>query len=1036
MRTAGYSLRWVAFVLTMGLLTGPAHSQERYGDLRGIVSDETGAVIPGISITLTHRDSNRTVSTSTGSYGDYVVSGAEPGSYGMRMELPGFEVAAFPDIDILPGQTLELDARIRISDVATTIEVTEVIPSIRPFGVAVVRNIPEEQFRLLPKTRSFQYLAATAAGVHTGALGGGIQINGATGAENRFLIDGTVTQSLVDGRSRQDVAFEYLDQVQIATSGVAAQYPGALGGIVSAATRSGGNEVHGEVHFFYDGAALTAKPVRRLVLDPVDDHTVGFVRDFEDTAHSLEGGFSLGGPILRDTLFFYTAWSPRRTRRERPYRLGNGTVPDTFERKENVRSGFGKLSFNPSPVARTSVSVLWTSTTSDGALAAFNGFGPNWDTRSQSGLAEARNRGFVQPQASVSGNLDLFPSRNVVLSARGNYFHDNYKDTGVSNTRSVEYRTSAIGVAGVPPELQQGVGFTNTPRVVRVQHDRTSRRSGNVDIAITLDRAGFHNFKSGYGIAKSINSVEAAFPGGGYVFVFWDASFTNGPAGRVDRGPFGYYEVHDAGTRGSAGALAQSAYAQDQWQIHPRLSLSLGVRFEHENIPSFRPDVRGNTLDLRFGWDQKIAPRLGASWDPSGDGMTRIYGSYGRYFDWNKYEWVRGALGGKFSTIRYRSLEGPDVLSLGGADTPGRDLWNPSVPDSFRDLGGIDFRRALDPELAPMAGSEYVVGVDYQWSPETIFGIRYTRTDLTRTIEDFARIVSGNALFTYGNPGEGLATANENPSTATPPFPLPRPRRSYDGLDVTLTRRFSGGWFGNLSYTWSRLLGNYPGLANVDDVRTPTLGFGFPVSQQQESGIARPGGNTSLAWDLDEVLFDSNGNLDVTGPLPMDRPHALKFTGGYEHAWNRLGTTDVGTFFYLASGTPLSTRVNTTQRLSVFVNGRGDMGRTPVLSYSDLNVGHTIGITEGQTLRIELTMLNVFNQQTALHRFEHLNRGAGGSRDSSAIALGSVNLFDGYDYDALIASSPDANDAFDPRYGMDDFFQDGFEGRFGIKWTF
>ena len=1036
MSTAGYSFRWVAFVLTVGLLTGPAHSQERYGALRGVVSDETGAVIPGFSITLTHRDSNRTVSASTGSYGDFLVSGVEPGPYRMQMDLPGFEVGEFPDINILPGQTLELDARIRISDVATTIEVTDVIPSIRPFGITVVRHIPEEQFVLLPKTRSFHYLAATAAGVNTGALGGGIQINGATGAENRFRIDGTVTNSLIDGRPRQDAAFEYLDRVQITTSGVGAQYPGALGGIVSAVTRSGGNDVHGEVHAFYNGSALMGKPVKRLVLDPVDDITAGFVQDAGDTVHGLEGGFSVGGPILRDTLFFYTAWSLSRTRRERPYLLGNGAIPDIFEREQTFRTGFGKLSFSPNSTLRTSVSMLWTPATSEGTLAAFNGLGPNWDSRSQSGLAATRTRGFVRPQSSVSGNLDLFLTRNVVLSARGNYFHDNYKDTGISDTRSVEYRTSSIGVAGVPPELQQGVGFTNTPRVIRVQHDRTARASGNVDIAITGDRGGFHNFKSGYGIAKSLNGVDAAFPGGGYVSVFWDASFANSPAGLIDRGPFGYYEVHDAGTRGSAGALAQSAYAQDHWQIHPRLSLSLGVRLEHENIPYFRRDVRGNALGLRFGWGQKIAPRLGASWDPNGDGKTRLYGTYGRYFDWNKYEWVRGALGGNFSTIRYRSLDTPDVVSLVGGDTPGRDLWTPSVPDSFRDLGGIDFLTAVDPGLAPMAGSELVVGVDYQSSPETTFGIRYTRTDLIRTIEDFARIVSGNAVFTYGNPGESLATTNESPSTATPPFPFPRPSRSYDALDVTVTRRFSGGWFGNLSYTWSRLFGNYPGLANVDDVRTPTLGFGFPVSQQQESGVGRPGGNTSLAWDLDEVLFDSNGHLDVAGPLPMDRTHALKFTGGYAHDWNRLGTTDVGTCFYLASGTPLSTRVNTTQRLSVFVNGRGDMGRTPIRSYTDLNVGHTIGVAEGQTLRIELTMLNVFNQQTALHRFEHLNRGAGGSRDSSAIELGSVNLFEGYDYDALIAASPDATNAFDPRYGMDDFFQEGFEGRFGIKWTF
>jgi hypothetical protein len=107
-----------------------------------------------------------------------------------------------------------------------------------------------------------------------------------------------------------------------------------------------------------------------------------------------------------------------------------------------------------------------------------------------------------------------------------------------------------------------------------------------------------------------------------------------------------------------------------------------------------------------------------------------------------------------------------------------------------------------------------------------------------------------------------------------------------------------------------------------------------------------------------------------------------------------------------------------------------------MLSYTDLNLTHTIPVTEGQRLRIELTMLNVFDQKTTLHRFEHLNRGAGGSRDSSAIDLSGVDLFEGYDYEALITASPDGADAFDPRYGMDDLFRSGFEGRLGVRYEF
>jgi hypothetical protein len=112
------------------------------------------------------------------------------------------------------------------------------------------------------------------------------------------------------------------------------------------------------------------------------------------------------------------------------------------------------------------------------------------------------------------------------------------------------------------------------------------------------------------------------------------------------------------------------------------------------------------------------------------------------------------------------------------------------------------------------------------------------------------------------------------------------------------------------------------------------------------------------------------------------------------------------------------------------------MGRTPALNFTDLNLTHTIPTAENHQLRLELTFLNVFDQRTTLHRFEHLNRGAGGSHDSSAIDLSGVNLFDGYDYEALIQASPDGADAFDPRYGMDDLFSGGFEGRLGLRYEF
>jgi len=112
------------------------------------------------------------------------------------------------------------------------------------------------------------------------------------------------------------------------------------------------------------------------------------------------------------------------------------------------------------------------------------------------------------------------------------------------------------------------------------------------------------------------------------------------------------------------------------------------------------------------------------------------------------------------------------------------------------------------------------------------------------------------------------------------------------------------------------------------------------------------------------------------------------------------------------------------------------MGRTPFLTNTSLQLAHTIPLTETQRIRIEMNILNVFNQKTALHRFDSLNRGEGTPVDSSAINLAAVDLRKGYDYNTLIKASPDGLNAYDPRYGKDDLFSEGLYARVSIKWSF
>ena len=118
------------------------------------------------------------------------------------------------------------------------------------------------------------------------------------------------------------------------------------------------------------------------------------------------------------------------------------------------------------------------------------------------------------------------------------------------------------------------------------------------------------------------------------------------------------------------------------------------------------------------------------------------------------------------------------------------------------------------------------------------------------------------------------------------------------------------------------------------------------------------------------------------------------------------------------------------------VNGRGDMGRTPFFSKTDLLVSHELTMSGNRRMRLELNVLNLFNQKTTRHTFNNLNRGAGTARASSAIDLSPFNLYKGYDYRKLISATPDGANAYDPRYGMADLFEAGTQGQFTVKFLF
>ena len=359
-----------------------------------------------------------------------------------------------------------------VTEVVTVTGDTETQIDLR--STTVAHNVTAEEFDRMPKARSFQSIALTSPGVNQGDIEGGFQVNGASGAENSFTVDGVTTNSLIYGSSRQDT------RVRV-PAGSPGQDRRHRSRVRRRARRRhqrgdqvGRQQVHRRRPLLLFGQPVSANPVQRLQLSPLDDTTVLNVQDDKQKNNRNEVGGSLGGPIMKDQLVLLrigvAAIRPPHERLPLLERHRAGIDPAVADRDADVRQGD---LFSRRRAAGERQRPLHAAP-STGTLSAYNGTGPNFISSSLAGNAAQIPRGFNQDQTNISGNVDFIaeqPRRRSACAAGCS--RDNYKDTGVSTTTSVIWNTPSIGVAGVPANLQLPKGAQNTPRVHITNKDET-----------------------------------------------------------------------------------------------------------------------------------------------------------------------------------------------------------------------------------------------------------------------------------------------------------------------------------------------------------------------------------------------------------------------------------------------------------------------------------------------------------------------------------------------------------------------------------
>ncbi|MPY87124.1 MAG: hypothetical protein GEU99_04300 [Luteitalea sp.] len=979
----GRSALALLMVLALAL---PAFAQEQRGSIEGTVRDSSGAVLPGVTVEA-RAGVRGVVSTVTDESGVYRFPALMPGTYEVSADLSGFNSNTLENVSVSLGQILRVDLTLQPQGITETVSVTAEAPLIDVKQSASFANIRNDIIDNIPKARDFTSLVQLAPGANDEPKSGGLSIDGASGAENRFYIDGTDSTNLRMGVSGKDLVTDFVEELQVKSSGYPAEFRGATGGVINVITKSGSNDWTGYVGslFSSDNLEGSERPTLRLVL--TGENQSEYVTFPKDDFRRIEPLAQLGGPIVRNRLWFFGGYSPslEETDRTVTFRADGQTRTLTQTQREHYATGNVTAQLTNSLRGRFSVTA--NPYYEKGRL-------PDRAGTDAPDTNYAINR--EQPNTSYAGQVDYVVTPRLFLAGRANFLTYDTTDEGIpADLRHIFNGSNAV-FPETPPSLVRDEGFTSGASNRAVLRDLYQRTAVGADATYYASLAGQHQFKGGFLFEQIRNDVFDAEQSPNVTF-FWDQSLTT-LDGRTVRGQYGHYRYRQFGTQGDVRARNYGLFIQDLWTVNNRLTLSLGLRTEREEIPSYVEGLSG----IEFGFGDKIDPRVGFAWDVRGDGTWKAYGSWGRFHDIFKLELPRGAFGGdKWLDYRY-SLDTLDWTEIGvNENFPGEfyEVVNfriPSNDPSCPECGGID------PNLKPYQTRELTLGVEHELNPTMSLGVRYVNKRVDRAVEDVGVIVPGlGEVFFTANPGFGIAEhiiGDEFPA-------LPKAVRDYDSVELRLTKRFSHNFSADAVYLWSRLDGNYPGLASSDEVNA--------------SGDGRRAPNVNRLFDAIVMAFDENAQA-VFGPLETDRPHQLKLSGYYTFPF---GST-VGAFFRAQSGTPISRRVSMVSSTPVFYQGRGSDGRSSALTRTDLFLAHRFSLGSHK-LQLEMNVDNLFDQETVTRVFPVETR--------QILPIEEAEFFQGFDTQQLIAEHDILRD---PRFLQDEQFQGKRAIRFGVKFLF
>ena len=738
------------------------------GTLAGDVSDDSGLPIANVLITITGPEGAKT--TTTDAIGKYIFPYLTPAQYYIRAEFQGYTTVEQFDVLIGLGSRVEISFHLSPS-FEENVTVTSESPLVDIKSTSTGASISDQFTSKIPIGRSLADVIYMAPGVVNTRFGGAnFSISGGSGLDNAYIVDGAVVTHPGFG-GLGNIAFnqsvgaiyrlggsglpvETIQEVQVITGGFDPEYGEAQGGVINVITKSGGNDLHGQGYSYYTPQSASDDLSR---IDP-----------------GLDAGVSVGGPILKNKLFFYGAFNT--TRSNITYFL-DPDWPAYEQYKEVSNKNIANSYSLKATVNLTSQNSLVFSASGDPSyspLSNQDGFGLDSFTN----LEMAKSEWHYGTNSQVLRWTSIL-NPNMFFEAQAARTHTEYvNEPQFKNlARGADWTSGVLEIGGVGSNIDfSGNNFQYSAKFTNLWKS--------------------HQFR--YGLQFQDISFDTDFTRtGGPITIFNGQTATAGYRVDIDYDD-DLNKIYFVNAMVSPALVPTTTkylnwFAQDSWNLTPNLNLSLGIRWERQHIQG----DGGGGIDATFS--NNWAPRIGATYDYLKNGKSKLFVHYGRFFEKLPNDLATAFTPRIFSTTVYSDSE----------------LSNPiygwyDYTQYISEVEGHGSSRSSFRTRAQYS-NDWIAGMEQEVKPGFSVGAHVIFRNLGRAVENL--FVDGDTPITaeeWLQLGLEEVYPTQILTNADGHFPgVPELTRNYKALEITVQKRFSDRWQLMGSYRYAQLIGNY-----------------------------------------------------------------------------------------------------------------------------------------------------------------------------------------------------------------------------------